>query len=253
MFVAAVAIAGASYGGFSRASAQGDSVRARPLSGSIDGLVTDSALAPVDDVTISVVGTAIKVVTGLNGQFRILALPVGRHRVLARRIGHEPALADVVVSAGEQTRLVFVLEPLITALPTARVEGIARKSLRLEEFDQRRKLGEGQFLTLEQIDKRNVVAVQDLLAGFRGIRSINGLVINTRFPINQTCPLEYYVDGLPRPRTDLPSPKEIAGLELYLGPATMPPQFKRTTGTWCGVVLLWMKDGTESYPPRRSP
>lgn len=236
------------------AAAQGDSVRARPITGSIDGLVTDSTLAPVDDVTVSVVGTPVRVVTGANGQFRILSLPVGRHRVLARRIGREPALADVVVTAGEQTRLVFVLEPLVTALPTARVEGVARKSMRLEEFDQRRKLGEGQFLTLEQIEKRNVVSVTDLLAGgFRGIRMGNGGVTNGRFPITQPCPLDYYVDGFPRRATDLPSPKEIAGLELYLGPATMPAQYKRSSGSKCGIILIWMKDGTESYPPRRSP
>jgi hypothetical protein len=237
------------------AAAQGDSARVRVVTGTIDGLVTDSTLAPVDDVTVSVVGTAIRVVTDANGRFRILSMPVGRHRVLARRIGNEPALADVEVKMNETARLAFVLEPLVTSLPTARVEGVARKSLRLEEFDQRRKLGEGQFLTLEQIEKRNAITVPGLLAGgFRGIRTIgNDLVINTRFPINQTCPLEYYVDGLPRGRGDLPSPKDVAGLELYLGPATMPAQYKRTTGTWCGVVLLWMKDGTESYPPRRSP
>lgn len=215
----------------------------KPARGAIDGLVTDTALVPLGEVTVSVVGLDASVVTGENGRFRILDLPSGKHSVLARRIGSEAVLAVIAVAAGETARISMVLTPVVTELKSVRVTA-SSASPKLQEFEKRRQFGEGQFLTGEQIAKRNVVAVQDLLAGgFRGIRvGSGGTILNGRFPITQPCPLDYYVDGIPR--RDLPSPKEIAGIELYLGPATMPLQFKRPTGVKCGIVMIWLKDGS---------
>ena len=41
---------------------------------------------------------------------------------------------------------------------------------------------------------------------------------------------------------NLPSPKEIAGIEMYPGPATAPLQYGGS-GTRCGVILIWTKSG----------
>jgi hypothetical protein len=58
----------------------------------------------------------------------------------------------------------------------------------------------------------------------------------------------WYLDGVLLPPSttldDLPSPKELAGIEFYASPATIPVQYKSTSGTgFCGVVLMWRKDG----------
>jgi hypothetical protein len=60
------------------------------------------------------------------------------------------------------------------------------------------------------------------------------------------CRTELFVDGVRLPeRTttdDLSPPKEIAGIEVYAGPATIPPQFAGGRSS-CGVVLIWTRYG----------
>jgi hypothetical protein len=41
----------------------------------------------------------------------------------------------------------------------------------------------------------------------------------------------------------LPTPKSLAGIEVYAGSATIPPQFNGMNHG-CGVILVWTKDGT---------
>jgi hypothetical protein len=40
----------------------------------------------------------------------------------------------------------------------------------------------------------------------------------------------------------LPSPRNLMGIEVYNGAATMPPQFSGMN-RGCGVILVWTKDG----------
>ena len=57
---------------------------------------------------------------------------------------------------------------------------------------------------------------------------------------------------LPRGDVDLPSPKELAGIEVYANTATVPLQYKtfggdamghKYGGAFCGVILLWTRSG----------
>jgi hypothetical protein len=55
-----------------------------------------------------------------------------------------------------------------------------------------------------------------------------------------------YVDGVAMPAPFnldlLPSPRELAGIEVYAGAATIPPQFAGFN-RGCGIILIWTKDG----------
>ena len=61
------------------------------------------------------------------------------------------------------------------------------------------------------------------------------------------CPMQLYLDQVPLPSPFnldlLPSPKEIAGIEVYAGSATIPPQFNGMN-RGCGVILICTKGGT---------
>lgn len=61
------------------------------------------------------------------------------------------------------------------------------------------------------------------------------------------CPMTVYVDQVPMPTPFnldlLPSPKDLAGIEVYSGAATIPPQFSGTN-RGCGVILVWTRDGS---------
>ena len=55
--------------------------------GTIDGIVADSALAPIQAAFVSILGTKIRVGTGPNGRFRITKVPVGQYLVIVKRVG----------------------------------------------------------------------------------------------------------------------------------------------------------------------
>lgn len=240
------------------ANAQADSARAKPRNvGIIDGLVSDSALAPLDDVTVSFVGGTTQIVTGTNGRFRFLDVPIGTHRVLARRIGSEPVIAEVRVVDGEVVRPAMILLPTVTELKGVRVEG-ERGSANFQEFEARRKLGLGHFVTAEQIDKSHALHAGELIGRFPNIKVdaslAGGTAKSLRMPFQLQCPMSVVVDGLPR-GTDLgeiPPPRELMGIEVYHGPATIPLQYKRWASTtpgsrgagFCGLILAWTRDGS---------
>ena len=58
-------------------------------------------------------------------------------------------------------------------------------------------------------------------------------------------PMQVYVDGVAMPTPfnldELPSPKNLAGIEIYSGPATTPPQYGGVDRR-CGVIVVWTKD-----------
>src|SRR4051812_13679867 len=60
------------------------------------------------------------------------------------------------------------------------------------------------------------------------------------------CPMQVYLDRVPLPTPFnldlLPSPKDLAGIEVYSGAATIPPQFNGFN-RGCGVILVWTRDG----------
>ena len=81
----------------------------------------------------------------------------------------------------------------------------------------------------EEIDKRNEVFLADLIRmvpsvaiAERGFK----VAVNTR----GGCAFQIVLDGFAISLTpnlrDLPSPKELAGIEIYSGPATVPVQYK---------------------------
>jgi hypothetical protein len=235
-----------------------DSSMLRSL-GTIDGFVGDTSLAPVHAAFVTIVGTKIRVGTGPNGRFRIVKVPQGQYLVIVKRIGYRPVSAVVDVPASDTLRLSYTLEesgPMPTVLGTM-VTTEKAKSARMAEFDQRRKLGQGEFMTEAEIDRKNTVFATELLRNFGTINvSPSHTSAMTEYyalskreggnPSLGACPMTVYLDQVPLPTPFnldlLPSPKELAGIEVYAGSSTIPPQFNGYN-RGCGVILVWTKDG----------
>jgi CarboxypepD_reg-like domain len=223
----------------------------------IDGAVSDTSLAPLADATASILGSTVHVATDASGRFRILALPAGQYIIVVRRLGYVPVSAVLQVAERDTIRMSFTLRRLVTELDTVVVSAQWR-SMRLAEFEEHRKFGQGQFMTQAQIEARNSVDISDLLRTFMSVNVPSaGPVTNRRAGISMTCPFKYFIDGvsIPTPKnpdTDLPSPKVLAGIEVYANTATIPLQYKtsggdnifRYGGAFCGVILLWTRDGS---------
>ena len=221
----------------------------------IDGVVTDTTLAPLGDATVSVLGSRLRVVTGANGRFRLLNIVLGEYVLLIRHIGFEPTSARVQVTRSDTTRVSFILDRITTNLDTV-VVAAKRMSLKMSEFEERRtfaeKYGGGQFMTEAEINKRNSVFATELIRTFTGIQVVmmrkkwvaaSGRAAGS---INAMCLPSIWLDGtlLPNPVNldDLPSPHELSGIEAYVGPARVPLRYA-LTGNACGTILVWTKDG----------
>jgi hypothetical protein len=225
--------------------------------GTIDGIVTDSALTPLAAAQVIVLSTAVRVGTGPNGRFRIERVPAGDYVLIVRRAGYAPASQLVQVVASDTLRVAYALERGATTLAPV-VVSEERHSVRLAEFDKRRRFGQGEFMTAEDIEKRNSVYATELIRRFPSVNvspsygkgaMAEWFAISKREGANPSlgaCPMAVYVDYVPMPTPFnldlLPSPRNIAGIEVYNGPSTIPPQFAGFN-RGCGVILIWTKDG----------
>jgi hypothetical protein len=226
-------------------AARSVSSQSAPRLSVIDGIVTDSALVPLGNATVSLLGSSVAVVTRANGRFRVRDLKAGSYIVIVRRIGYEPASVRLQLTPGDTTSPSVALSRASTTLDTVAIHG-ERSTPAMQEFDARRKLGFGHFVTQAEIDKRNPVALSDMLNGIPSVQvSPNGTIFNVR--AGSGCPFQIFVDGVKLPVGSIDNiavPKEVAGIEIYSGAATIPLQYKTLSGSFCGVILLWTRIGS---------
>ncbi|BAH38504.1 MAG TPA: hypothetical protein DGD08_03040 [Gemmatimonas aurantiaca] len=225
----------------------------------LDGVVTDSLLRPLNSADVTVVGTGARVVTSENGRFRMLQVPPGQYLLIVRRIGFAPTSGMIEVPARDTLRLSYVLERSNNMLDTMRIRG-TRVTMRMREFEQRRQQGVGQFVTQEEIERRGSLATADFLRYMRGVEVSQvttqlwgGTQVYSRREgagmsdgVGANCAMQVLLDGIILPKNFnldlLPPPKQIAGIEVYSGAATMPPQFGGPDRR-CGAVAFWTRDG----------
>jgi hypothetical protein len=219
------------------------------------GVVADTNLRAVGGADVSFAGSGVHVSTDSLGRFRVVRVPAGRFLMIARGIGYRPATSAVDVADGDTLRLAFTLEPA-TAQELATVLITERKlSNKLMEFDQRRRLGFGEFFTQADIEKINPIGMADVLRRTKAVR-ING---DRAHSARETgpCPMAIYIDGIPigtEVLTYLPSPNEIAAIEVYAGSASIPVWLPKppvnprgqslSAQLGCGAILLWTRDGS---------
>ncbi|MEO7457337.1 MAG: TonB-dependent receptor [Gemmatimonadaceae bacterium] len=236
----------------------------------IDAVVTDTGLTPIPGVTVAVAGTHIRVATGTNGRFLIHGIPPGTIQLAILKLGYRSITSVVDLGESDTLRLAFTMENGRRQLEGVTVTERGR-STRLAEFDARREKGVGQFVTAEEIEKRNTPFPTELMRTVKGILikaypdfagSLQYFAMNPRSGTRDAyfnakkgvadqmvigCPMEVYVDGLqmatPFNLDNLPAPSSIAGIEMYSGPATTPARYGGTDRR-CGVILVWTKDGS---------
>lgn len=226
----------------------------------IDGIVTDTLLRPLGSADVSVVGIGARVVTSENGRFRMLQVPAGQYLLVVRRIGYAPTSGIIQVPEADTVRLSYTLVRSDRMLDTVRVKE-RRVTMRMLDFEVRRKQGQGQFITLEEIERRGSLQTSDYMRSMRGVevsrvttQAFAGTQVYSRregggFDAGgqqQYCAMQVVLDGIILPRNFdldlLPPPKQIAGIEVYTGAATIPSQFGGPDRR-CGLVAVWTRDG----------
>lgn len=226
--------------------------------GVIDGSVTDTLLKPLPVADITIVGTGARITTTANGRFRFQRVPPGQYLVVVRRIGYAPTSGIIQVPSADTLRVSYMLARSVSVMDTIRTRE-RRVSLRTLEFETRRAQGVGQFLTQEDIERRGSVQISDYLRSMRGVdvqrqtqEAFGGTIAFSRREGGSfssgagACAMQVVVDGIIMPQFFnldlLPSPKQIAGVEVYSGAATVPPQFGGNDRR-CGLIAVWTRDG----------
>lgn len=227
--------------------------------GVIDGVVTDTLLRPLGSADVSVVGVGARVVTEESGRFRFLQVPAGQYLLVVRRIGFAPTSGIIEVPANDTLRLSYILARTTNLLDTIRVKE-TRVSMRMLEFEQRRAQGIGQFITQEQIERRGSMQTADYLRTLSGVdvSTLTSTQFQGKIALSKreagsvlgegagACAMQIILDGIVMPRNFnldlLPPPKQIAGIELYKGSATVPPQFGGADRR-CGMIIFWTREG----------
>ena len=206
--------------------------QAPSMRGTIDALVADSTLAPLEGAVGSFPVLGLEVRTQKDGRFRITDLAAGQYTVVVRRVGFVPISTTVTVTAGDTVRRTVVLRAPQTTLP---VVTINVKVAVPSEFEVRRAAAFGEFLGDSEIKKLNLSETRDLLRAFHSVAVSQNRVLNTRTFAAESCPYRVYVDGaavvLRDLRSDLPRPDELVGIEVYANSATVPDQYG-TFGGW---------------------
>ncbi|MDB4888647.1 MAG: hypothetical protein JWL61_502 [Gemmatimonadetes bacterium] len=232
-----------------------DTIRVNEALGVVDGIVTDSNLVPLRGAFVSILNSSIRVGTGPNGRFRITRIPPGQFLLIVRRGGYRPTSAMIDVKASDTLRLAYTLSEATASM----LEGVnvteKAVSLRMMEFEQRRKLGIGQFLDAKKIDDIGSVYATELMRRFTNmtVSPSRSSALTEYFALSNreggslsmgACPMTVYVDQVPMPTPFnldlLPTPKSIGGIEVYGGSSTVPMQFSGMN-RGCGVILVWTK------------
>lgn len=185
------------------------------------------------------------------GEVRFRGLGAGVVRVTASYPGYAPIQTDAVLGLHDSTVVVFLMEATSHTLDTIKVRAPALPEY-LEDFEARRRMGLGRFLTTVQLDSTKHEKVADFIArrfpGLRaewsyippGVRLVRPGFFALKSGGPGGCPPEVYIDEIRASSDMLVSLQagDVAGVEYY---SNAPPIRYYRAGYGCGVILIWTK------------
>jgi hypothetical protein len=194
----------------------------------------------------------------------VTALHSGPNVFTIRHLGFAPITTTLNVREHDTLKVHVVMSPAAQVLEPVDIKARASADRPLSAFDERRLHGVGgHFITWADIQRQQPFETLDLFRGMLGVRVIrppNGdaIVESTRGVgvMGGTCPLRVGLDGIVFGNTidfsvnDV-SPREIYGIEIYSGAATIPAQYlAATSGGSCGLIMIWTADGAQQTVKR---
>lgn len=231
------------------------------------GVVDESTRQPVAAVEL-VVQDRVVATTAEDGLFLIRDLSRGIHVIVFRKIGYRPVALRAVLARGDTIERVVELGR--SAVELAPIEVVASKyPPGMERFAERRVRGRGTFWdagVLRVSEHRRLAEMLTQVNGVRPIFQRDRTVAVTRrgggglsMSGGETaCYMAVWVDGVqvfaptalgPRrgpdgkdavPDLDDFKIVELEAVEVYPGPATLPPELSGTGGN-CGAIVLWTR------------
>ncbi|HJP86964.1 MAG TPA: carboxypeptidase regulatory-like domain-containing protein [Gemmatimonadaceae bacterium] len=210
----------------------------------LTGLVHDEANAPVmsAELRLAHAGQLEQAVrTDASGHFEFSGIHPGDFQLSIRRLGYKVFNRNFTVSNSEPAPLDIAMET-VTDLDPVYVEG---EDMKLKEFNQRRTTNNfGKFIDADEIKQRDPRSMTEMLRTIPGATLTSGKFVGNRLTL-RGCKPTVWVNGMKAYGAELDevaNPPDVAGLEVYLSWAGLPPQYQDRENPGCGAILVWTKD-----------
>jgi hypothetical protein len=203
------------------------------------------------------------------GRFRITGIPIGAQSLIVRITGYQPWMGTITFEDKQTVEADFLLKPVPTSLPAVEVKAPENRFAgRLLEFEERRKSGQGRFITQAEIEKESSRRLSEIIVGHvPGVHLVgtgdgDERAVSTTHNGRPQCLVQVVLNGsvvynggtgqLPFKINSI-NAEDIIGLEFYTTAST-PARYsgtgggtdKRTreatyAGPACGTLILWTK------------
>lgn len=217
----------------------------------IRGDVFDASGVPIDNAAVELPQLGLATTTDVRGRYVIPRVPVGRQLVTVRKLGYTPSDTILTMAAGAVVEQRHVLKTVttLTEMKTTASRAWAR------EFEEHRRIGLGQFLTRDELAKRESQRLGDIVGMMRGSKmmrsGLSEVYLATTRPrsLRGECFAHVWLDGVPMylGRTDEPLYNlneilvmQIEAIEYYAGPADTPAKYNNLNAN-CGVLVVHTK------------
>ncbi len=217
-----------------------------PRRGRVIGRVYDAMTDdPVATAAVSVSGHAHESASNRQGQFVLSDLRPGARELELRRLGYATLRYPIEVMEDITTEVDIGLVPMPVEMEPI-VATVARlRRLEIKGFYERKYWGEltgnGYFFSPEYIERWRPSDVQFLVVS--NVPGITWKGANRRMSSgfgSLTCKMSIIVDGFAWGGWPRIPWSQIAGVEVYKGPATLPAEFGGSDAR-CGAVVVWTK------------
>ena len=210
--------------------------------------------------TVSIRGAAVTIdhtieagVTDAAGIVRVPDLEDGGHIIEVVARGYQAYFDNFVSGANVRQPIQLELLP-IPASDTAKTKG-QKTDLTFAAFAARRTKGQGKFFTRAQLDRASGRPLANLLKTDAGAFFVLGprgeSQLAMRSPTSASSPCFaavvrdgvriYPFEGASPPDLDKIFAEQLAGIELYARPGTVPAELRDAAK--CGALVLWTREG----------
>jgi hypothetical protein len=212
----------------------------------LSGVVRDEAQAPISnaELRLSRDGELPRLTrSGADGRFGFDKVQSGAVHVSVRRLGYKAMTKDVTVGANSAaTPVDFALGEMAYEVDPVTVEA---DNDRMHEFYERVRTNNfGKYLDGAEIRRRDPRLISDVLRTIPGVaisspnRSQNRVLLRGCKPTIWENGMKAFGAEI----DDVANASDVAGLEVYMSWAGLPPQYQDRENPGCGAILVWTRD-----------
>jgi hypothetical protein len=247
VLVAAAAGVALCLSGPSAAPAQVPPPATRPTSQVVGTLLDRQTGEPVSAARIVLLdpGTSTPLAAAVSdseGGFVLASVAPGTYGLRVEVLGYRAVRDTLTLSEGEDEVFTIHLAPEAIDLEPLVVRVPRTTAYYMRDFEKRRAMGSGTFITRKQIERRRVSQTSELLHSLGGVRLQYGRQGEASLFVRGTCRPAVFVDGVaihPSVSIDMAViPEDIEGIEVYSN-AAIPAQYASQSA--CAAILVWTR------------